>query len=182
DANPFGPAGSVPMRPSTCRCLSVVLATLGTVPAFGQTYPLVEAPAEGDCFRITTETQVAGSLKVSRDGKQAALKIAGKNEHVFTERVLAADRGLARKTIRHYQTAASHAVVDGQRSERALTPERRLIVAQRTGDGLFCYSPAGPLTRPDLEVVSEHFETLHLTGLLPGKDMAVGDAWKLENI
>src|SRR5207237_60250 len=83
DANPFGPAGSAPMCPSTWRYLSAVLATLGAVPAFGQTYPLAENPGEGDCFRITTETQVAGSLKVARDGKQVTLKIAGKNEHVF---------------------------------------------------------------------------------------------------
>jgi hypothetical protein len=169
------------MRSSTWRYLSVVLTALGTVPACGQNIPLAEAPVEGNCFRITTETHVSGSLKVSRDGKQAALKIVGKNEHVFTERVVAEGRGLAKKTARYYQTATSHAVVDGQRSERILTPERRLIVAQRTGDGLFCYSPTGPLTRPDLEIVSEHFETLHLTGLLPGKDVAVGDSWKLEN-
>ena len=60
--------------------------------------------------------------------------------------------------------------------------DRRLIVAQRTGESLFCYAPAGPLTRADLEVVSEHFETLHLTGVLPGKEVEVGDTWKLDSL
>jgi hypothetical protein len=170
------------MRVATWLNLTLVVGAIGVTSANGQTYPLIETPTDGDGFRVTTSTQVTGSLKVTRDGKPVALKIDGKNEHVFLERALAAERGLTRKAARYYQTAASHATVDGQRSERALAADRRLIVAQRVGDGLFCYSPVGPLTRPDLEVVSEHFETLHLAGLLPGKDVAVGDAWKIENI
>src|SRR5262249_54343283 len=32
-----------------------------------------------------------------------------------------------------------------------------------------------------LELTSEHFDTLALTGLLPGKAVAVGDTWKVAN-
>src|SRR4029079_70251 len=98
---------------------------------------LAETPREGDCFRIATRTQVNGLLKVSRDGKPAALKLTATNEHVFAERVLSADKVVVRKAARFYQTAAAHAVVDGDRVERALPADRRLIVAQRTGDALF---------------------------------------------
>ena len=162
-------------------CIGILLGLVVAWPARAESYSLAESPREGECFRITTTTQVSGLLKVARDGKQVPVKIAAKNEHVFVERVLVADKVVVKKTARHYRTAASHATVDGARVERTLAAERRLIVAQRTGDGLFCYSPVGPLTRSDLEVVSEHFETLHLTGLLPGKDVAVGDSWKLES-
>lgn len=156
------------------------LAAAGTARAEGVT--LAEAPREGDCFRITTATQVNGVLKVTRDGKPAVLKIAATNEHSFAERVLAADKVVVRKAARAYQTAAAHAVVDGDRVQRVLPADRRLIVAQRTGESLFCFSPLGPLTRSDLEVVSEHFETLHLTGVLPGKEVAVGESWKVESL
>jgi hypothetical protein len=156
------------------------LAATGTARAEGVT--LVETPREGDCFRITTATQVNGVLKVTRDGKPTALKITATNEHAFAERVIAADKVVVRKAARVYQTAAAQAVVDGDRVQRALPADRRLIVAQRTGEALFCYSPLGPLTRSDLEVVSEHFETLHLTGVLPAKEIAVGDSWKLESL
>jgi hypothetical protein len=163
-------------------CIGIVFGLAAAGPAWADGVSLAEAPREGECFRITTQTQVNGTLKVTRDGKLASVKISAKNEHSFTERVLSADKAVGRKTARFYQTAASNAVVDGDRAQRALPADRRLIVAQRTGDSLFCYSPLGPLTRPDLEVVSEHFETLHLTGLLPGKETAVGESWKLESL
>jgi hypothetical protein len=164
------------------NCLGIYVGLLVAGLANAQTHTLVESPRESECFRIKTETQVTGTLKVTRDGKTVPLKIVAKNEHAFNERILAADKLVARKALRYYQTAASHATVDGERVERALSADRRLIVAQRTADALACYSPAGPLTRADLEVVSEHFETLHLPGVLPTKDVAVGDTWKLESI
>jgi len=37
------------------------------------------------------------------------------------------------------------------------------------------------LTRQELEAVSEHFDTLCLTGLLPNKEVAVEDSWKISN-
>jgi hypothetical protein len=163
-------------------CFALLVGFAAAAPARADGILLAETPKEGECFRIATETQVAGTLKVTRDGKPVSLKINAKNEHVFAERVLSADKAVARKSARFYQTAAAHATVDGERVERTLAANRRLIVAQRTSDALFCYSPVGPLTRPDLEVVSEHFDTLHLTGILPGKEAGIGETWKIDNL
>jgi hypothetical protein len=163
-------------------CLGLGVSLFAVAVARADGILLAETPKEGECFRITTETQLAGNLKVIRDGKPALLKINAKNEHVFAERVLSADRSVARKSARFYTTAAAHATVDADRVERTLAANRRLVVAQRTGDSFFCYSPTGPLTRPDLEVVSEHFDTLHLTGILPGKEVGLGETWKIDNL
>ena len=54
-------------------------------------------------------------------------------------------------------------------------------MAQRPQDALLCYCPQGSLTHEELETVSEHFDTLSLAGLLPGKTVAVGDTWKIGN-
>ncbi|MBO0698500.1 MAG: hypothetical protein J2P46_08905 [Zavarzinella sp.] len=169
------------MRIGTWHYAALVLGLLGTPAARAQTYDLSETPREGDCFRLTTETTLSGTLKVARDGKQVPIRIEAKNEHAFSERVLAVDKGVTRTAARYYLGAASRASVDGSPVVRSLPTDRRLIVAQRTGDGLFCYAPAGLLTRSDLEVVSEHFETLHLTGLLPGKAVSIGESWKLDS-
>jgi len=155
------------------------LIVSGTAPA--QTYSLAESPREAECFRLTSETNLGGTLKVTRECKPVTIRISAKNEHTFAERVLAADNRVAKKALRHYSTAVSRATVDGDRVERNLPAEHRLIVAQRTGDSLQCYSPVAPLTRTEVEVVSEHFETLHLTGLLPGKDVTVGESWKIDS-
>jgi hypothetical protein len=148
--------------------------------ATAQTFHLAETSREGDCFRLKSETTVTGTLKVGRDGKQVPVKIAAKNEHALLERVLVVEKGLTRKTVRHYATAVSRASIDNEKMERTLAADRRLIIAQRASDSLFCYSPTGPLSRSELEVVSEHFETLHLPGMLPGRDVRVGDTWKLD--
>ena len=54
-------------------------------------------------------------------------------------------------------------------------------MAQRLKEELLVYCPKGPLSREELELTSEHFDTLALTGLLPGKAVAVGATWKVSN-
>ncbi len=166
----------------SCRLICALAVSLGSIAtARAQTILLAESPREGDCFRITAETTLTGSLKVTRDGKHASVKVTAKNDHQFLERVLVVQKGLVRKTARHYVNAVSRATLDNAKMERTLSADRRFIVAQRTGDSLFTYSPAGPLTQVEREVTSEHFETLHLAALLPGKEVKIGDSWKLDS-
>src|SRR5262249_4771217 len=135
-----------------------------------------------DCFRYALGMRLAGEMVVVQDGKPAKLKLAATAEHHFRERVLATHKdGLVAKAARRYDDARAAITVDGATAARSLRPERSLTVAQRPTDTLTCYSPQGPLTREELENVSEHFDTLALTGLLPGKEVAVGDTWKLTN-
>jgi hypothetical protein len=169
------------MRANGLRSIGFLAVLAAAGPARAQTIPLAESPREGDCFRITTETTLTGVLKLTRDGKPVQVRITAKNEHQYLERVLAAEKGLVRKSARNYLVANSHATIDGVKVERTLSADRRLIVAQRTSDSLFCYAPSGPLMRSELEVTSEHFETLHLAGVLPGNEVKLGDSWKLDS-
>ena len=168
------------MRDRVLRVVGILASLVGAMPAMAQPYALTESTRADDSARLAAETTLNGTLKVTRDGKQVPIRISAKNEHVFFERLLAVEKGLPRKSVRHYLTATSKANVDDERVERALAADHRLIVAQRTAESLLCYSPDGPLTRTERDVVSEHFETLHLTGLLPGKDVNVGDTWKID--
>ena len=149
--------------------------------AFAQTRTLAEQPKSGECYRYEIETSVTGALKVTRDGKLVPIPLTVKNQHTFTEKILTEGKGVSRKVARSYEKATSTAEVNKEKIEKTLTADRRLIVAQRMDDPLFCYSPAGPMQRSDLELVAEHFDTLHLTGLLPGKEVSVNDTWKLSN-
>ena len=58
---------------------------------------------------------------------------------------------------------------------------QKLFVAQWQDDQPLAYSPSGALFRSELELCSEHFDTLHLVALLPGKEVNVGDTWKIAN-
>ncbi len=160
--------------------VGVVLASVTAAPA--QTHLLKEDLKAGDCFRVRLEMTLAGDIRVTRDGKPEKLPLTATATHEFPERVLAVgESGLAEKAARVYETATAVITAAGERSEKGLRKERRLFVAQRPKEQPLTYSPAGPLTREELELTAEHFDTLAVTGLLPGRAVAVGDAWKVPN-
>ena len=97
---------------------------------------------------------------------------------MFAERTLATDSGLPARSARHYEDAVASAVVDVEKVNRSLPDDRRLIVARtQFRKSPFCFSPAGPLTRDELDLVTEHFNPQCLAGLLPNKAVNVGDTW-----
>lgn len=143
---------------------------------------LGEKPKSGDTFQCDLQLAVSGKMKIERDGKSDAVPLEAKAKHQFLERIEAAtDAGTIQKTIRFYKEAASDRISGVDRSKQTLGEDRRGIVALQTPTGILHFHPTGPLTRDDLELVSEHFETLALPGLLPNKAVKVGDTWALAN-
>lgn len=159
------------------RRAAALFALLAASPLAHAQVTLAEAPAAGDCARYSVELDLTGKLVVTQEGAKQSIPLAAKARHVFAERTLAAADGLPARSARHYETAAASAVVDNEKSNRALPADRALVVALRSSDGPFCFSPAGPLTRDELDLVTEHFNPQCLAGLLPGKAVNVGDAW-----
>lgn len=155
---------------------------LGAANAQAQSHDLVETARRGDCHRIDLTLNLKGELRVNREGKTVAIPIVAGAAHRFTERVLeVASSGMPTKVARHYDVAKAEVRIEGQPMSRMIRDDRRLIVAQRLRDQFLTYSPAGPMTRDELEVVSQHFDTLSLPGLLPQRSCAVGDSWKVGN-
>ena len=63
-----------------------------------------------------------------------------------------------------------------------LRPALSLLVAERTADGtVVVVSPAGPMTRAELELVQGLGDPLVLVDLLPAKGVLKGETWKLPN-
>jgi hypothetical protein len=157
----------------------VILAALQS-PSFGQVN-LTEAPKAGDLSRYSIELHVSGRLIVGEAGKRQEIKLDAKARHAFAEKTLAAADGLPLRSVRYYGEAAATVLVGSDIEKHALPADRKLVVASRTADGLSCYCPSGPLTREELDLVSEHFDPHCLAGLLPGKAVAVGDTWIVGN-
>jgi hypothetical protein len=166
-----------------CRVLGILVGVLAAVPlAWGQTWSLAEPIKAGDCTRIKLEMSLAGELRVHKDGQVVPIKLEASATHEFPERVLNVGKtGLPEKTARVYDLAKAVIRVGGNASERSLRGERHLLVAQRHNDQPLVYCPNGALRREELELTSEHFDTLSLTGLLPTKPVAVGETWKVAN-
>lgn len=152
---------------------TVALAAQG----FTQPVNLTEKVAPGDRATCTIELDLKGNLIVVQEGKKESLPVEAKARHIFAERVLTVTDGLPNTTARLYHEAVASVVVATEKMDRALPADRRLIVARRNADGLLCYAPVGPLTRDDLDLITEHFNPQCLPGLLPGKAVNVGDTW-----
>ena len=162
--------------------LAVLLTLAVAGPASAQPIPLAEVPGPDNVSRYTIDLDVSGTMTVlGEGGKPQQLRLQAKGRHRFAERTLAVADGLPARSARHYAEATAASVVGGEKSDRTLAADRRLVVTARRPDGAFAFSPAGPLTRDDLDLVTEHFDPHGLPGLLPGKDVAVGDTWAVSN-
>ena len=151
---------------------SLLVALTLTSAASAQSVMLSEAPLPDSCFRIKLALDLKGKITFQQQGKTETVAHEAVAEHEFIERVLAAKGATADKTARIYQKA--QATIAGQ--TRTLRAERSLMVAQRIKDHLVTYSPAGPLFGEEMEL-TEHFDTLVLPGLLPGREVKVGETW-----
>ena len=159
------------------------LLAMAVPTAAAKSYTLAEAVKPGDCFRIKLSMKLGGEMRFQRPGREPVkLGLSATAEHEFPERVLVAGTaGLVEKVARVYETARATIVAGKDRTERTLRDRQRLFVCQRHKDQSLVYCPAGPLLRSELELTSEHFDTLSLAGLLPSKAVAVGDTWKVAN-
>jgi hypothetical protein len=165
---------------SAWRVLGTMGLLLATTPSWAQTCTLSETPKAGDCFKIQLDMKLSGEMRIRKNDKTVPLKQEASAVHDYSERILVVAReGSVEKTARLYETAKATIGVGDERGERTLRSERRLFVAQRHNDQALVYSPSGPLTRDELELTADHFDSSAVTGLLPGKEVAVGDTWKV---
>ena len=166
------------IRHRSWGALLTLLAAASVAPA--QSIALSEQVAPGDCFRIDISLVVSGKMKVEREGKIEPIPLTAKASHSFLEQVEAVEaRGGVGAALRFYQTAGSESEIGVDRAKRELTTDRRLIVSRRMPDGTLHYSPNGPLTREELDLVAEHFDTLCIPALIPGKDVKVDETWAI---
>jgi hypothetical protein len=170
----------------TLGSLVVALAVTGSVRA--QTYKLQEAPLPGSYFDVHLAMDLNGEMRVQKTDKEKPVQVTIKQtataRHEYFERVLdAADGGPAVRTARVYRVAQAAITVGENRSDRTLRPDSRtLIVAHRIGDQLVTFNPRenGQLTREELEL-TQHFDTLAVTGLLPRKEVRTDETWPVPN-
>jgi hypothetical protein len=157
--------------------LAVVLTAVSAARA--QSIDLTEAPLADRCFRIELTLELKGKISVQQQGETVSFPHEAEARHVYLERVLQSTGGIAEKTARHYEKAEATIAFNKQAgSKRTLRAERAFMVAHRSKDQMLVWSPKGGLSREEKEL-TEHFDSLFVPGLVPGKSVAVGESWKL---
>jgi len=140
-------------------------------------------PQAGGFRQVRVVVEVEGKLKLNSDGKDVQhlpLKVAAELNYV--ERVFAQSRQWTDvRLIRSYQSAQAKLKLRDAEMTSALRPERRLIVVESNAKSAQLFSPEGPLTREELDLVDTTASGLALESLLPPRIVKIGSTWQLSD-
>ncbi|MDA1051770.1 MAG: hypothetical protein O3C40_14995 [Planctomycetota bacterium] len=166
------------------------LATLIGVSLVGLS-PLGQAALGDDKFNLATrdalETirdvhvviEVTGDLKLNADGKQVnrlPMRVSGRLR--YDERTLHPRSGdKSKQDARFYHDAKATIAIGEGRCEMGLSDERRLVVADVASTKLTLFSPLGPLTRDELELLQTQGSSSLLNRLAPVSPVALNADW-----
>lgn len=160
----------------------VALGFLGApaVDATASEVDLTARPKANQTQQVATVIEVRGDLTFNTDGQKVRrVPMEARAELRYGERFLAADKsGPAQRTLRHYSTAAADMRIQASEIHQSLRDERQLIVSDGRETATL-FSPSGPLTREELELIDTPGSSACLDLLLPGKPIATGGKWSL---
>lgn len=142
---------------------------------------LEEPVTDSRVYSVSTTFKMDGQFQTPvRGGKAQAWKANAAASFKFLERRLpGTGRGAdAYRSLRNYDEAESKITVEKEVSSLRLRDRRRLIVASGRREGVVPYSPNGPLTRNELELLQMVGDNLAVLGLLPVAPVAVGEKWE----
>jgi hypothetical protein len=159
--------------------VGLMLAFSTTSPAAEaqQTYDLRSRRASGQIERIEATLEAGGNRIVSSDPKHEKPKIGVAAKLNYDEKLLKLADGVPTCAIRYYDTA--EAVIKGTQSEvkPTLRPQRRLVGAATDGRHVTLFSPHGPLTRDELDLIDVLGSNLLVERLLPQGPVALEATW-----
>ncbi|HMO35331.1 MAG TPA: hypothetical protein PKA06_04750, partial [Gemmatales bacterium] len=164
------------------RCLTLFALLLWwSVPGVAQEKVLLKNEHKpGDGWHVGLDMKLAGKLKL-RDGEKVInFDLKAHAKHDFEERVLAVQEGKPSSVGRFYQVAQADITLQEKTISKTLRSDRRFQAALLQSDGTtVTYSPVGPLTDEELELTGEHFDVLAIHGILPNREVTVGDSWEV---
>ena len=146
-----------------------------------RTYQLRASVAPGWHQQVKVIVETVGQLKLNPDGSEVKrLPIKVEANLAYVERTLAAGSQFAsHKVARHYAQAEAKIRLRDTELEHRLRDDRRLIVVETTDKQASTFSPLGPLTREELELVDIPASSLSLAALLPLRVVKLEQSWQL---
>lgn len=159
------------------------LLMLGGVSLAGAQQPLRlrETIQPGQFFQVHMRVDLGGSLDLpleNGENRPRQLTIKGQSTVNYAERILALNRASqVERTIRLYQKMEFERKVGDQLQQTHLRPQVRRLVLLRHQQMEVPFSPDGPLTWGEIDLVRTDVFTPALLGLLPEVPVRPGDSW-----
>jgi hypothetical protein len=146
----------------------------------GDAVVLQERFQPGYQYHVSTRVELTGTLSVptEKDRPPKPLPLTGTSAIEYDERILGLQTGgEVSKTARIYRRVDFQRKVGDHPQQSTIRPEVRRLVVLRLNQAEVPFSPAGPLTWNEIDLVRTDVFTPALTGLFPGKPMQPGDRW-----
>ena len=168
---------------SICRILFsalLVVALTSRAPA-QDAIAIAEAFKPGHAYHVDVQVKVNGKLSLPTvKGKPPQLvPIEGVSRLTYDERILDSDDAATQKAVRVYREVEFKRVVGTNSQDAGIRPSVRRMVVIRTGERRAPFSPDGPLTWGEIDVVrTDVFNPAAIPGLLPNAPVKPGQTWK----
>ena len=168
---------------SAFSALTLLLSSSHAAAPDATTADLRSRVKTGDLSVVTVALEAGGDLLVQPDVKDAKpVKMSGVAELKYQEKFLATpatSAGLLRAARYYTQTTATVKV--GEKSFQPVLRDQRRFIGASLEDNVQLFSPEGPLTREELDLIEIPSSSLLVERLLPEKRVAIGDTWKHGN-
>jgi hypothetical protein len=165
-----------------CVLAAFVLPALGGS-ARAQPVTLAEGLKPDGACRVEVRVKVAGKLALptTEKGKPPQpVTLSGTSKVVYEERVLKPDDAGLLKTVRGYREVEFERSIGEAKQDAGIRPSVRRMIVIKSGDRKAPFSPDGPLTWGEIDVVrTDVFLPALIPGLLPAGAVKPGDAWKV---
>ena len=142
---------------------------------------MLETFAPGYQYHVSCRVNITGNLK-GPDVKDKQLTLTGSSAIEFDERVLVEKENRVDKTVRVYQKMDFERTVGEQHQQSSLRPSVRRMVVLRHNQFEVPFSPEGPLTWGEIDLVRTDVFTPALAGLLPSQAVKIGDQWQADMV
>ena len=165
---------------SACLVVCLILVLTGrdgwAEQPVAKTYDLAARQVPGRTWQVDAQLRVGGQVLLSKDKRSMKLPISVVGQFRYQELPLAGANHL--RSVRYYEEVTAVIKVDRDGSKPILRSDRRLFVADWDGTGpATLFSPNGPITREELDLVDILGNSLVLGTLLPDRPLAVGAKW-----
>jgi hypothetical protein len=161
--------------------MSVHLFLSLTVLSIQQPTVIRETLQPGSQYSVSCRVEVSGNLTLPLEKGQTtpkALKVTGNSVLEYHERVLALKDQQVDRTIRLYRKLDFQRKVGEQAQQSSLRPAVHRLVILRKNQVEVPFSPDGPMTWNELDLIRTDVFSPALTGLLPTQPVSIGDTWK----